>query len=269
MRDRAGHAMAGGTEVALERVEGVNDNMSKSHYHRYFELYCLEAGARYHIADDQLHYLEAAAIILFPPFVMHHSFGDHDVRFRRVVLYFQPEAVISAELLDQISAGVMSYQLTGTDQQAAQWALQGLFRAQDEQAEFVSDEMRLLVNQLLIGLARSEQTDTQVTRQARVGQVIRFLHDHHHEQITLELLSKEFFVSQYHLCREFKRFTNSTIVQYLNNVRIGHAERLLHETDARIAEISEKVGFSNVTHFNRTFRQITGMSPSQSKREPA
>lgn len=52
-------------------------------------------------------------------------------------------------------------------------------------------------------------------------------------------------------------------------MRIGHAERLLHETDARIAEISEKVGFSNVTHFNRTFRQITGMSPSQSKREPA
>ena len=49
MIDQAGIMMAQGRSIASERIQGVNDNMSKSHYHDYFELYYLEEGERYHI----------------------------------------------------------------------------------------------------------------------------------------------------------------------------------------------------------------------------
>ena len=76
---------------------------------------------------------------------------------------------------------------------------------------------------------------------------------------------KHFHISQYHLCREFKRYTSSTIVQYIHNLRVLHAQRLLQESDYSITEISKRVGFSNVTHFNRVYKSVTGMFPSQNK----
>ena len=54
MIDQAGIMMAQGRSIAGERIQGVNDNMSKSHYHDYFELYYLEEGERFHIIQDRL-----------------------------------------------------------------------------------------------------------------------------------------------------------------------------------------------------------------------
>ena len=55
----AGLRMDKGYQIACERIQGVNDNMAKSHYHEYFELYYLESGKRYHIADDTLYCLNS------------------------------------------------------------------------------------------------------------------------------------------------------------------------------------------------------------------
>ena len=59
MIDQAGLRMDKGYQIACERIQGVNDNMAKSHYHEYFELYYLESGKRYHIADDTLYCLNS------------------------------------------------------------------------------------------------------------------------------------------------------------------------------------------------------------------
>ncbi len=96
----------------------------------------------------------------------------------------------------------------------------------------------------------------------RMSQIINYIHMHYHEDILLEELAKTFFISPYHLCREFKRYTNSTVVQYVNITRIMNAQRKFMETDKNITEISKETGFSNITHFNRVFKAVTGMTPS-------
>lgn len=91
MIDVAQTSMAAGAACAIAQVTGVNDNMSQSHYHDYFELYFLDSGERYHLMDDKLFKLQAGDCILFPPQTMHRSYGDQDMAFSRVVLYFRPE----------------------------------------------------------------------------------------------------------------------------------------------------------------------------------
>ena len=71
-------------------------------------------------------------------------------------------------------------------------------------------------------------------------QIINYIHMHYHEDILLEELAKTFFISPYHLCREFKRYTNSTVVQYVNITRIMNAQRKFMETDKNITEISKR-----------------------------
>mgnify|MGYP000755542842 FL=1 len=88
MIDVAQTSMAAGAACAIAQVTGVNDNMSQSHYHDYFELYFLDSGERYHLMDDKLFKLQAGDCILFPPQTMHRSYGDQDMAFSRAVLYF-------------------------------------------------------------------------------------------------------------------------------------------------------------------------------------
>ena len=97
--------------------------------------------------------------------------------------------------------------------------------------------------------------------------MIRYIHSHYQEDISLEMLAQMFYVSPYYLCREFKKSTNSTIVRYINVTRIMNAQRKFMETSKNITDISRETGFSNLTHFNRVFKSVTGMSPSQYRRQ--
>lgn len=108
MIDQAGIDMAQGYNIAIERIEGVNDNMTYSHYHDFYELYYLESGERYHFYKDELHCLQPGQFILFPPYVMHRSYGSSDCHFKRIVLYFKPNELQSEELSNAVlnSGGV-------------------------------------------------------------------------------------------------------------------------------------------------------------------
>lgn len=66
MIDQAGILMAQGLGIASERIQGVNDNMSQSHYHEYYEIYYLEAGERFHMVEDQLYKMGGRGIYDIP-----------------------------------------------------------------------------------------------------------------------------------------------------------------------------------------------------------
>ena len=64
-------------------------------------------------------------------------------------------------------------------------------------------------------------------------------------------------------CRYFRQRTNKTYMGFVTDIRIGQACRLLtRNRDLRVSEIAFRSGFNNLTHFNRKFRQVKGMTPS-------
>ena len=102
MIDQAGIMMAQGALIASERIIGVNDNMAQSHYHEYFELYYLETGERFHMVQDRCYKMTAGEFIIFPPYVMHYSYGEKDMPFKRLVLYFRQEELGSDEIFREL-----------------------------------------------------------------------------------------------------------------------------------------------------------------------
>ena len=124
-----------------------------------------------------------------------------------------------------------------------------------------------MLNVLLLLIAREKRPEKAPGKSNRIGEVIRYIHSHYQEDISLEMLAQMFYVSPYYLCREFKKSTNSTIVRYINVTRIMNAQRKFMETSKNITDISRETGFSNLTHFNRVFKSVTGMSPSQYRRQ--
>ena len=82
------------------------------------------------------------------------------------------------------------------------------------------------------------------------------------------LNSREYQVSRYRLCREFKSCYQTSPLQYLHRVRIQAAKSLLVETNLKIHEISYETGYENVNHFIAHFKKITGMTPTEYRLDP-
>lgn len=70
-------------------------------------------------------------------------------------------------------------------------------------------------------------------------------------------------LSEGHFCRVFKDITGFTPFEYINRVRITKACAMLTGTDKKIADISARCGFNNISYFNRAFKQIMKKSPSE------
>lgn len=264
MKDNAGIAMNNGKSIAIEEVEMNNDNMTKSHYHTYFEFYYLEGGMRYHVVEDTIYCLHPGDYILFPPYVMHRSYSGEDDYFKRVVIYFTKAMIPDSQIFSLLSKHAWLYRQDNGKEVIR--LLEEVMAEQDKADIYSSKYIYFLLNQLLIKLVRNMEEPEQSEGATRITNIIRYLHENYADKITLKELAARFFISQSYLCHEFKHYTNCTVIQYVNRLRVSNAQRLFEETDKSITEISMLVGFSNVTHFNRVFRALTGKSPTQNRK---
>lgn len=267
MIDQAGIMMAQGNTVACERISGVNDNMSQSHYHDYFELYYLETGNRYHMVHDQLYYIHAGEFILFQPYVMHYSYGDVDAPFKRLLLYFHSDEINSAELLAALKSTNRVFRQKDVYHKNIHRLLEMIMAEQETPEAYHQETLNTLLNFLVLSIVKNKDEKPVPEAKDRIGKMISYIHAHYNEDISLEKLSQMFYVSPYYLCREFKRHTNRTIIQYINITRVMNAQRKFMETNMNVTAVSKEIGFSNLTHFNRVFKSFTGMTPSAYRQE--
>ncbi len=99
-----------------------------------------------------------------------------------------------------------------------------------------------------------------------VSNVEEYLAYHYAQDITLKNVAELYFMNEKYLGRLFLRETGKTFRQYLNDVRLEHAVRLLEETRLSVLQISLECGYSNVTYFNRVFKTKFGSAPSAQRR---
>ncbi|SCP98245.1 helix-turn-helix transcriptional regulator [Anaerobium acetethylicum] len=266
MIDQAGIMMAQGSKIACECIQSVNDNMAKSHFHDYFELYYLEKGTRFHMIQDELYSITPGEFIIFSPYKMHHSYGEENVPFKRLLLYFKKEEIDSPELLESLENGTGVYKPDSAAKRTIHQMLLQLQEEQDSPGRYCASYMHSILNLLLVKIVREINFPALPEKRNRIVDIISYIHQNYNEEITLERLARHFYISPYYLCREFKKSTNSTIIQYIQITRVMNAQRMFMETDKNVTEISKDTGFSNITHFNRVYKSITGMTPSQSRK---
>lgn len=102
----------------------------------------------------------------------------------------------------------------------------------------------------------------------RMNDVFQFAMDHYQKRITLDEVAKRAFMSKNAFCRYFKKRTNKTFFQFLIEIRIEQACKLLcQEQDRPISVISELCGFPNIANFNRKFKELKGFAPTQYRQQ--
>ncbi|PPK99853.1 AraC family transcriptional regulator [Parapedobacter indicus] len=101
----------------------------------------------------------------------------------------------------------------------------------------------------------------------RMNDVYQHIINHYVSNPSLEEVSAIANMSPSAFCRYFKQHSNKTYTQFLNEIKIGNACKLLIDNKLPISQICFEVGFNNFTHFNGQFRRIIGVTPSQYQRQ--
>jgi len=109
------------------------------------------------------------------------------------------------------------------------------------------------------------QVNTHLTRTEgkRMNDILQFTFSNSNRKIKIDEVAEVANLSAEAFCRYFKVRTRKTYTTFLNEVRISNACKMLIEKRKNIQEISYDVGFSNLSHFNRTFKKVTGKPPRE------
>ncbi|UKJ08983.1 AraC family transcriptional regulator [Solitalea lacus] len=96
----------------------------------------------------------------------------------------------------------------------------------------------------------------------RMNDILTFTINHYHRKITIEEVAQVANMTPEAFCRYFKVRTRKTYLNFLNEIRITNACKLLINKDLTIAEISSSSGFNNLSNFNRIFKKVTKLTPT-------
>ncbi|WP_341357392.1 response regulator [Rossellomorea sp. y25] len=95
----------------------------------------------------------------------------------------------------------------------------------------------------------------------RIQEIVSYVETYYMEDISLEKLSKMFFLTREHISRTFKKETGLTLSKYVMKLRIDQAKSWLQETEETIYSISTMLGYQDEKYFSKLFKKVTGMTP--------
>lgn len=250
------------------------------HYHKEIELLYVVRSSGTRFVGDSIQPFFDRDMVLIGSNVPHFWQNDEP--------YFQPDSQLTAEVvllqfeenfigeilalpemmhIRQLLARAMyGIQFTGTTRDLAHQLLFAM--AEDERTNKV-----VALLQLLDLFARTEQYQllSQLGNQMklpahtseRIQQVCAYLLQHYRNPITLEEVAAVASMSEKAFCRFFKKSTQKTLVQFVNELRVNYACKRLRANERTIGEICYESGFNNLSNFNRAFKQTTGQTPRE------
>ena len=264
----------------IKRVNNQHPNREfLHHYHDCYELYYLYAGERYYFIQDKTYHVTPGAMVLIHPGEIHSTGNLGNFGFDRMLIHFSRDLLDDFLALDpsvdpyrSLEEEVHLISLNPQEQTFVETLLHTM-EQEYQKSNRENTYIKLTLLQLLLFINRCKPTpqDAALTEigstQKTMFEILGYINNNYSEDLTLETVSEKYFLSIYYFSRTFREVTGFHFTEYVNNVRIKEAKKLLLTSSQSINAISTAVGFHSSTHFGRVFKQITGCSPSAYKKK--
>ena len=178
-------------------------------------------------------------------------------------LFSLPESLTIKKLLIRSNRGLL---ITGRTRLVVIKKIETLYQAKGfERILLLLDILNVLAKSkdLLPLSSEGFHVVTSELDQQRIRKVHDYVMSNYHKEVNVQTVAEMLHLTKSSFCRYFKSKTTRTFSRFLNEIRIGKASRLLISNDQTVLEIAKAVGYNNVSHFNRQFKEITGKTPKQ------
>lgn len=261
-------------EFHLQLNQNESWNMSRLHFHALFELLLPLTSPGNIFVNDQVYPLHRGTLYLIGENTLHRTMatGAH----ARYVLHISRKALadLSTPQTDFTQLAQDSFRratLDGPQMTEIIELFQALERNKND-GSFGSDinQTVALLNLLLrVAPALNAATAGESIRNKdflRVSPILDYIRDNLSEPLSLDQIASQFYISKHYLCRIFKSATGFSVMEYIIYSRVLKARQLLQE-GISVQQAGEMSGFSDNSHFIRTFGHLTGVTPGRYAKE--
>lgn len=246
------------------------------HHHDFYEVYFFLSGNVQYNIESRSYLLTPGDVLLISPMELHQPmFGSEQREYERIVLW------IDKQFLESISVSGKSF-TTCFDTDSPNHS--NLLRPEGVQRQFLMFLMEQLLQEsasmepyqdicalsylaqvlvLLNRLSLQQRKEEAVTPQdSTVYNVLGYINEHYSENMTLDDLANKFFVSKYHLSREFQRLVGTSVHRYIVQKRLVMAKQML-SAGRPSSEVYQNCGFGDYSNFYRAFKAEYQISPKE------
>lgn len=283
MRAELRKISSGATESFNVRRDTVPDINNRWHYHDVVELICFNEGVGTHFIGDSVRRFNNDDMVLIGSNLPHFTKFDatyfNEAKPDIFVVHFKedflgntflslPENQPIKSLLERSHRGIL---INGNNKSGIAGLIARMLSA-------TAQERLLLLLQALYLIAESSQ-DEQIlssigfaneytqSEQDRISDIYDYTLSNFHRKIYLEEISEIARLAPESFCRFFKSRTKKTYSDFVLEIRVGHACKLLIENHLNLKQICYESGFNNNVTFHRYFKRYTGFSPAQYQKE--
>ena len=243
------------------------------HYHEFCKLLLLYSGSGSYTVEGHRYLLKPGDLVLLGSHCVHRPEFDPDLPYERVILYISPA------FLQRESAGACQLEDCFSGDQGHVLRLpearrQRLFSMiadleQELSADRIGREIACngILLQLLVEIARSRQQASAQHPEPihptdkTVLAILSYLESHLTEELTIDDLADQFYLSKFHMMRRFRQETGLTIHNYLSERRLFLARDLLAQGMAS-TEVCYRAGFGSYSSFSRAYSKLFGTTPT-------
>lgn len=250
------------------------------HFHNVYEIaLIIKSSGKRIIGDSIENFTEGDLVLLGPhiPHVCYYSIEEGST-IKAIVIYFNPDWLTEnhlnspnlskvRKLLDDIQRGIKVFGKTKEKVIKDIYLLkkgEGL-----ERIITILDILQILAKSGEYECLASEGYSSSHNERSlkRIDQIYNYVLTNFGNKIKLENIAACVNMTPTAFCKYFKSKTQKTFSNFVNEIRIGYACKFLCNEDMNISEVCYKCGFNNLTNFNRNFKLITKMIPSEYKRK--
>ena len=259
-------------ELSFERLLKREDQgMNWPHFHNAYEIYYLQDGSRGYDFKDKSFNVKKGDLILIKEGVKHQTFVRDKSYFNRFLVKFKADSLgqfggKEADLLSNFKKDYYHLRLEINDRMMIENILTRMEMESKKNDFGRKIYLKLLISELLILINRYlKSKNNQGSRDhyhLKIMEIMKFIEDNFSQNFSLNQLAAKFSYSSSYLSTLFKEKTGYTVTEYINSVRIKEAQNLLLKNKYNVSQVAEKVGYNNLIHFGRNFKDRTGLSPS-------
>lgn len=254
----------------LNDAQGTNVDF---HYHGFCKLLFLCSGTGGYNVEGQHYTLQAGDVVLVGSRQVHRPEFERGMPYERIILYLSPEFLQKNSVescgLEEIFTGAFGHVLRAGEKER-----QRLFLLVEKLEKELSEEVygtevacKGLLLRLLVEIGRSQRSNKSplqpkaAPKNDRIRNMMQYLDTHSNEEISMDSLAELFFVSKYHMMRQFQQETGFSIYHYLTERRLLHARDLLQQGYSA-TESCFCSGFRSYSSFTRAYAKRFGTTPT-------
>lgn len=253
--------------IVFEYIHQKKHEHFQAHWHTNLEVVYLLMGEAKITVNDQVHMAKTGDIVIFNTNDIHRIDAESDD------IHYYSLVFDNKFCNDQGFDTINNEFNVVTEDLEMRNIFQIIGHEMNKEKKYYQDAVRALSITMLILLFRNQKIkkdqkiDTHIPQIHYVKDALEYIHNHYHEDLSLDMIADYAGVSKYHFSRVFKDVTSLTINQYINNLRCKQARQLLLTTELSVSEIAEQTGFRSVSYFTKAYKRLFSQTPTESRKE--